>query len=182
MRYCESPIEDDLRVRLDARFRGPLMSFFLRRVRDRSEAEDLTQDVFARLLGAVERGRIEDSEAFVFRVASNLLADRARRHARRGASLPLDTAAADVAAVAELAREFVEERDPERVLLGRDSLRSVLDALAELGERTRDIYVLFRLENLKQRDIAALYGISVSTVEKEIMRATLHLAARTRPR
>ncbi len=177
MRHCESPIEDDLRVRLDARFRGPLMSFFLRRVRDRSEAEDLTQDVFARLLDAVERGRIEDSEAFVFRVASNLLADRARRHARRGASLPLD-----IAAVAELAREFVEERDPERVLLGRDSLRSVLDALAELGERTRDIYVLFRLENLRQRDIAALYGISVSTVEKEIMRATLHLAVRTRPR
>ncbi len=182
MHRSETLIEDDLRVRLDTRFRGPLMSFFLRRVRDRSEAEDLTQDVFARLLGAVARGRIEDSEAFVFRVAANLLADRARRQARRGASLPLDAAVADAALVSELAREFVEDRDPERVLLGRDGLRSVLDALGELGERTRDIYVLFRLENLKQRDIAALYGISVSTVEKEIMRATLHLATRVRLR
>ena len=28
---------------LDARWRGPLMSYFLRRVRSRAEAEDLTQ-------------------------------------------------------------------------------------------------------------------------------------------
>lgn len=182
MPYIDQAAQGDLRGYLDARFRGPLMSFFLRRVRDRSEAEDLTQDVFTRLLGAVARGRIEDSEAFVFRVAANLLADRARRHARRGASLSLDLGAAEDAVIVDLAREFVEERDPERVLLGRDNLRRVLDALGELGERTRDIYILFRLEHVKQRDIAALYGISASTVEKEIMRATLHLATRKSPR
>lgn len=169
----------ELRARLDARFRGPLMSFFLRRVRDRAEAEDLTQEVFARLLAALGRGRIDDPEAFVFRVAANLLADRSRRlTSRGGAPLSLD---ADEAAVVALAREFVEDRDPERVMLGRDSLEQVLDALAELDERTRDIYILFRLEHIRQREIAALYGIGVSTVEKEVMRATLHLARRARP-
>jgi RNA polymerase sigma factor (sigma-70 family) len=166
----------ELRARLDARFRGPLMSFFLRRVRNRAEAEDLTQEVFARLLAALERGRIDDAEAFVFRVAANLLADRGRRLASRGgAPLSLD---ADEAVVAVLARQFVEDRDPERVMLGRDSLKQVLDALGELNERTRDIYILFRLERVRQREIAALYGIGVSTVEKEVMRATLHLARR----
>jgi transposase len=31
------------------------------------------------------------------------------------------------------------------------------------------------LENMKQREIATIYGISSSTVEKQVMRATLHL-------
>lgn len=180
MQPVASQVGQDLKARLDARFRGPLMSFFLRRVRDRSEAEDLTQDVFARLLSAVERGEIDNSEAFVFRVAANLLNDRARRHARRGQSLSLDLDDQREQGVGP-GRQFVEERDPERVLMGNDNLRRVLAALDELGQRTRDIYILFRLEQIKQREIAILYGISISTVEKEIMRATLHLAMRNTP-
>lgn len=161
------------REQLNARFRGPLMSFFLRRVRDRTEAEDLSQEVFARLLASLDRGGVDDAEAFVFRVAANLLADRGRKLASRGTPVSLD---AGDTAVTGLVRELVEDRDPERVLLGQDSLQQVLDALAELNERTRDIYILFRLEHIRQRDIARLYGIGQSTVEKEVMRATLHLA------
>jgi len=169
----------DLRTRLDARFRGPLMSFFLRRVRDQAEAEDLTQDVFIRLLGASERGEIEDVEALVFITAGNLLKDRARKTARRaGAQL----AGIDMALINELTREFVEDRSPERVLLARESFAEAVAALGELGERTRDIYVLFRLENMKQKEIAALLGIARSTVEKEVMKATLHLALRCGPK
>src|SRR3546814_10173784 len=122
----------------------------------------------------LEDGHIEDAEAFVFRVAANLLADRGRSMATRGgAPLPLEGSEAMVSGVA---RECVEDRSPERVLLGQDALQQVLAALAELNERTRDIYILFRLENIRQREIASLYGISQSTVEKEVMRATLHLA------
>ena len=72
----------------------------------------------------------------------------------------------------------MEDRDPERVLLARESYAEVLAALDELGQRTRDIYVLFRLESMKQKEIAALFGIARSTVEKEVMKATLHLALR----
>jgi RNA polymerase sigma factor (sigma-70 family) len=167
----------DLRARLNERFRGPLMSYFLRRVGDAAEAEDLTQDVFIRLLSAAERQPIEDVEALVFVTAGNLLKDRGRKSSRRGEA----TGAIDQALVSELTREFVEDRDPERVLLGRESFAEVLSALAELSQRTRDIYVLFRLENMKQRDIAELFGIARSTVEKEVMRATLHLARRCGP-
>jgi len=164
----------DLSASLNARFRRPLMSFFLRRVGNRADAEDLTQQVFVRILGSDDGLRIEDAEAFVFKVATNLLRDRARSVGRRGGGvMPLDEAV-----VGEVAREFMEDRSPERVLLGRESLADVLQALDELGQRTRDIFILFRLENMKQREIAAIYGISQSTVEKQVMRATLHLALR----
>ena len=75
-----------------------------------------------------------------------------------------------------LAEEAVEDRSPERVLLGKQTLADVLRTLDNLGEKTRDIYILFRLENMKQREIAALLGIGQSTVEKHVIKATLHLA------
>ncbi len=65
----------------------------------------------------------------------------------------------------------MEAISPERVLLSEDSLADVLRSLEELGELTRNIFILFRLENMKQKDIAALYGIGQSTVEKHVIKA-----------
>jgi RNA polymerase sigma factor (sigma-70 family) len=164
-----------LRATLDARFRVPLMSFFLRRIKNRAEAEDLTQEVFVRLISNAGPDRIKCAEAFVFRVAANLLIDRSRsrtRHLRCG-FVPVKSDR-----VGQLKGDLIEDREPERVLVGRESLTEVLRLLDDLGERTRDIFVLFRLENVKQRDIAVLYGIGQSTVEKHVMKAALHISTR----
>lgn len=142
------------------------MSFFLQRVRDRAEAEDLTQQVFVRLFATQAPERIADPAAFVFRIAANLVHDRSRSRVRPGEVVVLEDY------LAELAEE---ELTPERVLLGKESAADVLRALDELGERTRDMFILFRLEGLRQREIARLFGCSQSTVEKHIMRATVHL-------
>ena len=166
--------EDDLRARFDARFRAPLMSFFLRRVGNRAEAEDLTQDVFLNLLGA-GHNHIRDADAFVFKIAGNLLRDRGRRSATRNNAL---LAEIDEHLVSELTREFMDNRNPERTLIARGEVAEVLAALDELGERTKDIFVLFRLEAIKQREIANMFGLTVKSVEKHIMRASLHLALR----
>lgn len=165
---------DNIAARLEP-LRPALMRFFLRRLRDQAEAEDLTQEVFARLLATAERERVEDPQAFVFRIALNLLNDRARRVRRRADA---QFALVDPRRLDETARELVEDCTPERVLQGKDDVDRVVKALNELNERTRDIYLLFRLENMKHAKIAELFGISRSTVEKEVMRATLHLAKR----
>jgi RNA polymerase sigma factor (sigma-70 family) len=168
-------LTDSLRSQLDARFHGPLMSFFLRRIRDRTEAEDLTQEVLLRAIRASGVGKIEHAESYVFKIAVNLLRDCKRHalHAGMPVFVPIDDALAT-----ELESQLVEDCSPERVLLSRDMLADALRTLEELGERTRNIFVLFRLENMKQKDIAQLYGISRSTVEKHVMKAGLYLAAR----
>jgi RNA polymerase sigma factor (sigma-70 family) len=164
-----------LKDQLDARFRGALMTYFLNRTGNRSEAEDLTQETFVRLLGSSSFEQANEANAYVFRVASNLLRDRARSFARwkRHAHSSLDTVLID-----EIAVEFGEDIGPERVLVGRESLSEVLKSLDKLGERTKSIFILFRLEGMKQKDIAALYGIGLSTVEKHVMQAVMHLAKR----
>lgn len=165
---------DDLRSRLDARFHGPLMTFFCRRVKDRNEAEDLTQETLLRVISSHALERADKPESYVFQIAMNLLRDRYRDSARPapGACISIDEAVA-----AEIEHQLVEDFSPERVLVSKDSLKEALAVLGQLGERTRDIYLLFRLENMKQKDIAALYGIGQSTVEKHVMRAVAHLAA-----
>ena len=170
----------DLIARLDARFRGPLMVFFLRRQFSRAEAEDLTQEVFVRLLGREGSAAPEHAEVYIFQIAANLMRDRARRSVthRAAAHASLDAPAELAAHGVENQPALVEDRSPERVLLAQESLAAAMQALNELSERTRHIYILHRLEKMRQKEIASLLGLSVSAVEKHIIRAVAHLAER----
>ena len=166
---------EQLRSELGARFQRPLMTFFLRRIKDRSLAEDLTQDVLLKVVRASERGQIERADSYVFKVAINILRDHRRRAQRMGPALFLPI---EEDPDGKLESQLVEAISPERVLLSEDSLADVLRSLQDLSELTRNIFILFRLENMKQKDIAALYGIGQSTVEKHVVKAVLHLASR----
>jgi RNA polymerase sigma factor (sigma-70 family) len=155
---------------LDTQLRRPLTAYFRRRVGAPSDAEDLTQDVFERLYKELRRTPVMNAEALTFRIAVNLLRDRARRQGVRG--FPLSLPEEDTA---EFAQALAVELTPERVVMGELALKDVDTALKELGERTRAIFYLYRLENLKVREIADLYGLSASAIEKQIAKALIHL-------
>jgi len=154
---------------ISRRFRPALMAFFVRRIHDHCEAEDLTQQV---LLRVAERAASIDErgpDGYVFQIAANLLRDRSRR---------LRVRATYQAGFGMLDASRIEELDPDRVVQGRHSLDVVLKALNDLPERTRNIFILARLESLKQREIAEMLGISVRTVEQHMIRASAQLRQR----
>lgn len=157
-------------VQFNRRWRPVLMSFFLRRVRNHAEAEDLTQDVFARLLGSAETVT-GSPDAYVFQVAANLLTDHARRarvRARYRENLSM-TDGLDV-----------EPFDPHKIAVGRAALESFTRNLADLPDRTRHIFILYRIEHMEQGDIAEALGISTSAVKKHVAKATAFFMARKR--
>jgi len=161
---------------LDRRFRSPLFAYFSKRVLSRTEAEDLTQEVFVRLLHHPDRHNGQTVEAYVFTIAANLLRDRAK-----SVSGMVERTSQNVDLLVETGQyspSLIEDRDPERVLVGKETIEDVLEALGELGERTRDVFILARLEVMQHREIADMYGVSVSSVEKMIMKAMVHLGAR----
>lgn len=160
----------------NARFRKPLMAFFLRRVPSHGEAEDMTQEVFVRLLRHEGSVCTASAQAYVFQIATNLLRDRRRRAQTHAETMHSSIDAPGEAHPAVPA--LIEDRSPDRVFTGQEDLRAAIAMLDELGERTRDIFLLFRVEKMKQREIAALYGISVSAVEKHVVKAAAHLAQR----
>jgi RNA polymerase sigma factor (sigma-70 family) len=169
--------QDDrqLLAELDGRFRSPLMAYFLRRTGNRQDAEDLTQETFARLIGSGSFNSETHATGYVFRVAANLLKDQRRRQAVRKQK---PFSAFDPELVEYISNQIVEGREPERVLIGQQSLAEVYKCLEGLEERTRNIFILYRLEGMKQKDIAALLGLGLSTVEKHCMIAMTTLAAR----
>ena len=159
-----SAVEDQFE-QLNRRFRPALMAFFLRRIGNHAEAEDLTQEVFTRLM-ALGADQMREADAYVFQMAANLLRDRGRREKVREAYRFGVLAGEGVG---------VEPIDPERVLAGRQSLGQIAAALREAPERTRSIFLLYRVEQMKKRDIAETYGISTSAVDKHLMKAMVHL-------
>lgn len=144
-----------------------LTRYFGRRVRDSTEIEDMVQDVFARIVARDSIEPVEHLNGYVLKTASSVMADWARRRSSRGDRL-------HVAFDADLHGE--EGIDPERVLGGKEDLHAATAALLSLPERTRTVFLLHRLEGCKYRDIAAHVGISVSAVEKHMVRAISHLS------
>lgn len=163
------PDRERLLRQLSERYRLPLTAYFARRVGSRSEAEDLTQEVFLRMVRRLELDNVENVEAFVFRTAVNLLRDRSRRDKSQN----------------ERKVEFanrnpdVDDLSPERVFDSRQSLTNVIAVLEGLDERTRDAFILHRLEGMKHAQIAELLGVSVSSVEKYIIKALTLLTQRS---
>jgi RNA polymerase sigma-70 factor (ECF subfamily) len=127
----------------------------------------MVQDVFVRIAARDSPEPVENIGGYVLRTALSVLADRGRRWRSRRVDLhePFDS---DV--------HGGEEIDPERVLRGKEELRAATAALLSLPERTRTIFVLRRLEGCRHREIAVHLGISVSAVEKHMVRAVQHLS------
>ena len=148
--------------------RRPLEQFFERRLGRRAEVEDLVQEVFERLLRQKNLDSLERLDGYVFTVAANLLRDRARKSTAQ----PTQYVALDKIA------DLSEEITPERVLMGKDAMNRFLAAIAELPERTRTILMLRRFEGLEFKAIAQQLGISVSAVEKHMLRAMDDLSRR----
>jgi RNA polymerase sigma-70 factor (ECF subfamily) len=142
-----------------------LLRFFLRRGQG-DEASDLVQESFTRLVDAGGRsaGEIERPEAYLSRIATNLLRNRAKVALRRSlaAHIPVD----DVPLCGH---------DPVAALEARDQLERLQDALARLSPKTRDIFLAHRLDGMTYKDIATQTGLSIKGVEWHMSKAIAHL-------
>lgn len=156
----------ELRV-LSEKARTPLRRYFERRIRGRGDvdAEDLVQEVFLRIARAKSAEAIENIDGYVCRIAANLARDYVRRRAVRKDDIVID--------MDGLASE--QDFTPERILLGRDTVRQVVCLLDELPSKTKKIFLLYHAEVMPQLQIARMMQMPISTVEKHMWRASAHL-------
>jgi len=150
---------------LSGKYRRPLLSFFLKKTGNYADAEDLVHEVFLKLLDVT--GDLPDDEAaYVFTVAQNTFRDRYRRDSVRARYL-VHAGHCDA--------EQMDLLTPERLLSSKIEIDRTMAALGEMSPQSREIFVLFRFEQISQREIAAKLGISVSAVEKHIARVLIRL-------
>ena len=68
--------------------------------------------------------------------------------------------------------------DPLQTAIDRDLLRRLDAALAELPEDTRAMIYLLRIDGCSYEEVARLFGVSKSTVEKRVSKAIRQCKAR----
>lgn len=138
--------------------RGRLHRLIKRIVGNRAIAEDLTQDTYIKLhthsVGAADRG-------LLFRTAQNLALDHLRGQRVRDGH----------ARAVLMEQQAGEERAPDHVLAARQELQALLSALEALPKRTQQIFLLSKLDGMSHPQIAKALDVSVSTVEKDMVRA-----------
>jgi RNA polymerase sigma-70 factor (ECF subfamily) len=125
------------------------------------EPEDLVHDTFARAISTARWREIENPAAFAMRILANLALD----HFRRSRIVAIE-------AVADLdALGLVDDRpDPQAQLLARDELRRLALVVAGLPPQCRRVFTLRKVYGLSFQEIAARLGITVSTVEKHLVK------------
>jgi RNA polymerase sigma factor (sigma-70 family) len=127
----------------------------------RDIALEIAQEAFLRLLrmGTTRLLGIEQADAYLRRVTTNLLCDWGRAHASA------ERSCADL--------EIVSDRlvDQVAVLETRDTLRRLELAMDKLKPRTRAIFLAHRLDGLSYAEIAQRTGLSIKGVEKQMSKA-----------
>lgn len=157
-----------------------LRSFIRRHVADTSDAEDILQDVFYELLEAYRLTKpVEHVTAWLFRVARNRIIDLFRRKKPGSLAEPAGRAEEDGPLVLE---DLLPSADagPEAAYARGLILDALDDALEELPEGQRDVFIAHELEGRSFKEISAETGLSVNTLLSRKHYAVLHLRRRLR--
>ncbi len=153
--------------------RAGFLRFLAARCGNPADAEDLLQELWLRA-AMVQTGPIANGRAYLFRMANNLVLDRARAERR---AMQRDCAWLGHDAPASAAIEMRPDPAPgtEAALIEAEEAALVRRAVECLPDGARRALLLYRFEGRGQGEIATIMGISRSGVEKHLALAMRHL-------
>jgi RNA polymerase sigma factor (sigma-70 family) len=155
-----------------------LRNYIRKQVLDREAAEDILQEVFLELVEAYRLLKpIEQVSAWLFRVAKNRIVDRFR-----GKKLDsLSTSAfSDDDGVPVMLEDLLPspESGPEAAYARRVLLEEIDEALEEMPEEQRSVFIAHEWEGMSFKELSAQSGVSVNTLLSRKHYAVMHLRRR----
>jgi len=148
--------------------RGQLYDYLRRRLANEQDAQELAQEAFLRLLRVNRADLVADPQAYLFRVARNLVYEQGTR------TLPAGSWAEDTELESLEDPQDTPEAEAERAML----VQSIERVLTELSPRHHAILLLFCQSGLSQREISERVGLSKSMVQKCLAQAIAHCRKR----
>ncbi len=140
-------------------------------------AEDLVQDLYLRISSLEPGTEVRAPVALLYRMAANLMVDHVRsaqRSSRRSAQWRLDSR------TAVGGEDVVDEPAADEVVIGKERVRQLADAVAALPPQMGRAFRLHKLEGLSQAQTAQAMGVSVKMIEQHIQAAIRNLTQRLR--
>jgi RNA polymerase sigma-70 factor (ECF subfamily) len=144
----------------------PVYTYVRYRLPDPTQADDVTAQIFERVLAALARYEPEQAAfaVWLFTIARNTVTDHLRT-LRRRRWLSFD----------QLHEHACDRAQPEETVIRREEQQRLLAALAQLPDRERDLLALKFAGQLTNRRIAALTGLTESNVGVILFRALRRL-------
>ena len=155
-----------------------LRNFIRKRVADQGDAEDILQDVFYELVELYRMMKpVEQVTAWMFRVARNRITDLFRRKNREGLrNEPAVTEDGEVRWLEELLPS--PDAGPEAAYACSVLAEELDDALDELPDEQREVFIAHELLGYSFKELALQSGVSVNTLLSRKHYAVLHLRQR----
>jgi RNA polymerase sigma factor (sigma-70 family) len=155
-----------------------LLSFIRRRVKTDADAEDILQDVWYQLSAVVNSEPIEQTGAWLYRVATNKITDKYRK---RSETLLDDLFFDDNEEDDDTEYRSIlmaEATTPETEYLRNLFWEQLFIALDELPEEQKQVFIWHELDDIPFREIAELTGVNEQTLVSRKRYAVLHLRQR----
>jgi RNA polymerase sigma-70 factor (ECF subfamily) len=155
------------------RHKTPVYNFILRQIRSNPVAEDLTQDVFVRVVqSAADFRHSARFSTWVYTIARNLCIDQLRKASlRRHPSLDQpsgQTGSEDGPTLGEKMADAHPDRMVDRAAIGRQMSAHIQSAVEELPEDQREVFLLREVGNIPFREIATMIGVPENTVKSRM--------------
>jgi len=154
-----------------------LMGFIRKQVKSDADAEDILQDVWYQFSNVINAQPIEQTSAWLYRVAKNKIIDKHKKH---GESLLDDLYKAEDSedAVGLMNILMIEITTPETAYLRNLFWEQLFIALDELPEEQKQVFVWQELDDLSFEEISINTGVNINTLVSRKRYAVLHLRKR----
>jgi len=141
-----------------------LVRYFQMRFRGREDPDDLVQEIFARLVAGRPFEELRDPTGYLKRIMRNLLIDRNHKQQRAPGFVPMEGIEPAVPPDQAYEIEMTQAREQYRA------------AVETLPPRTKEVFLMHRVEEHSVKTIAEHLGISTRTVEWHIAQAVLRIS------
>ena len=158
-------------VELVRRYQAPIYNFVIRHLHHPSAAEDVTQDVFMRVVQKAAEFKHEARfSTWLYTIARNLCIDHLRKlsHRRHPSLDQAPGANPDQPALGESIADEHPHADVDRSATASEVQACLVSAVSALPEEQREVFLLREIGNLPFREIAEVTGVGENTVKSRM--------------
>lgn len=141
-----------------------LLSFLRHNSYRDDEPRDMLHDIYAKVWVGASRGFPEHTSGYVFAIARNYVISCAKQ-----ARVTSTHLVADMDGYVDDYCDLFEERTPERHVIARQQLERVMEGMKLLPPRCREAVHLRKIEGMSPPEIARQQGVSIATVERQLV-------------
>ena len=146
-----------------------LLAFLSFKLRSSSEANDIAQEAYARVLRHGLPEDIKCARAYVFKTANNLAINRLIERQRKREDQTVDLHDINLPS---------SQPTPEEDAQCQEKLRTLVSAVEELPQKCRKAFVLYKFEFLEYKEVAKRMNLTESMIRKYVLKGLRHCQRR----